>query len=100
MLWQYMALDLIRQKAESEGRDWREGIDKASIEAELKKLNQKGYVDETPERKGMEHRGVRFVNLSDQPLECSVLDEDHNVIDGGRHDLRAEPYQYTTVRRV
>ena len=100
MLWQYMALDLIREKAELEGRDWRDGIDKASIEAELRKLNQKGYVDETPERKGMEHRGVRFVNLSDQPLECRALDIDGNIIDGGRHDKHCKPYQHTTVRRV
>ena len=101
MLWQYMALDFISRTADREGRDWREGIDKASIEAELRKLNQKGYVDETPERSGPhENRGVRFINTTDQPLVCSVLDEDHNIIDGGKHDLRAGPYQHTTVRRV
>ena len=100
MSWQYLALDLISQKADSEGRDWRDGIDKASFEAELTKLNQKGYVDETPERVGMERRGVRFVNLSDQPLVCSALDMDGSIIDGGRHDLRVGPYQRTTVRRV
>ena len=97
---QYMALDIIREKADSEGRDWREGIDKASIEAELIKVNQRGYVDETPERVDMDHRGVRFINLTDQPLVCSALDMDGSIIDGGRHDLRAEPYQHTTVRRV
>ena len=96
---QYMALDIIREKADSEGRDWREGIDKASIEAELMKLNQRGHVDETPERVGMENRGVRFFNLTDQPLVCSVLDEDGNELDGGRHDLRAGPYQRTTTVR-
>ena len=95
-----MALDLIAQKADSEGRDWRVGIDKASIEAELRKLNQKGYVDETPERVGMENRGVRFINLTDQPLVCSALDMDRNVIDGGRQDLRAGPYQRTTTVRT
>jgi hypothetical protein len=100
MLWQYMALDFMSRNADREGRDWRVGIDKDSIEAELRKLNQKGYVDDTPERVGMANRGVRFINITDQPLVCSVLDEDHNVIDGGRHDLRAEPYQHTTVRRV
>ena len=92
-----MVLDLLRQKAEHEGRDWRVGIDKASIEDELRKLNQIGYIDETPERVGMENRGVRFINLTDQPLVCSALDG--NVIDRGRHDLRAGPYQRTTVRR-
>jgi hypothetical protein len=100
MLWQYMALDIIREKAASEGRDWRDGIDKGSIEAELIKLNQKGHVDETPERVGMERRGVRFVNLTDEPLVCTVMDMDGNIIDGGRHDKHCKPYQHTTVRRV
>ena len=100
MLWQYMALDIIREKAESEGRDWRDGIDQPSIEAELIKLNQKGHYDETPERVGHEVRGVRFINLTDQLLVCDALDMDGNIIDGGRHDLRAEPYQRTTVRRI
>jgi hypothetical protein len=95
-----MALDLLSQRADSEGRDWREGIDKASIEAELMKVNQRGYVDETPERVGMDHRGVRFINLTDQPLVCSALDMDGNVIDGGRHDLCAGPYQRTTTVRT
>ena len=96
-----MALDLISQKADSEGRDWREGIDKASIEAELIKLNQRGHYDETAERVGPhDNRGVRFINLTDQPLLCDALDMDGNIIDGGRHDLRAGPYQHTTVRRA
>lgn len=59
-----MALDLIAQKADIEGRDWREGIDKASIEATLSSLNRKGYVDKTPERVGMEHRGAEMPFLA------------------------------------
>ena len=59
-----MALDFIAQKADSEGRDWREGIDKASIEAELRKLNQRGHYDETPERVGMQRRGAEMPFLA------------------------------------
>ena len=59
-----MALDFIAHKADSEGRDWREGIDKASIEAELRKLNQKGHIDETPERVGMANRGAEMPFLA------------------------------------
>ena len=99
-MWQYMALDFMSRNADREGRDWRVGIDKDSIEAELRKLNQKGYVDETPDRVGMDRRGVRFINLTDDPLVCSVLDMDRKIIDGGRHDLRAGPYQRTTVRSI
>lgn len=94
-----MAIDKLREAAERDGVDWRQTINSAAVEAELAKLNQRGYSDETADRVGIANRGVRFVNLTDEPLLCNIVDaESGESIGNGEHDLSMGPYEATTVR--
>ena len=63
------------------GQDWRPLVTKENVEAALAALPPL----RKPDRTGDENRGVRFYNLSDERLTCTILDAE------GRESLGSMP---------